>query len=236
VSFDLPLFFGFLGIGAVLCASIALTATRTVPRMLAIWRGPKQQPKIALTIDDGPTPTTPALLDALHAHGVPASFFCIGTRLEQQEAIARRVLAEGHELCNHTYSHSRRFAMKGEIFARDELMKGDRVLQRMGACEQSRRYARAVAGIVSPPVGRAAKLLGMKLVHWTASARDGGPIVVPVPAALKRLERGLVPGGILVIHDRPGQKTAELIGPLADAAKARGLTFVALSELLDLYA
>ena len=123
--------------------------------------------------------------------------------------------------------------MRGEIFAREELLRADALLAALGASQASRRYARAVAGIVSPPVGRAAKSLGMRLVHWTATARDGGPVRVSVGRALKRLRPGLVPGGILVIHDRPGQPAAALIGPLVAEAKARGLSFVTLSELLS---
>lgn len=229
--FDVDLAIVFWIVGFTLCASIAVTATRAMPRLLAIWRGPKTA-VVALTIDDGPTPQTTALLDALKQHGVPASFFCIGARLEAEQDLAARAIREGHELCNHTYSHSPRFALRGEIFARDEMLRGDAVLRAAGASEASRHYVRAVAGIVSPPVARAARLLGKRLVHWTASARDGGPVPVSVATAVKRLSPGLIPGGILVIHDRPGQPTAELIGPLAAAAKARGLRFVRLSDLL----
>lgn len=228
---DLPLVLGFWTLGALLCASIAITATRSLPRRYAIWRGPKA-PHVALTIDDGPTQMSPELLDALREHGVRASFFCIGARLEHDRQMAERAMAEGHELCNHTYSHSRRFAMRGEIFARDEMLKGDSVLRELGASEKSRQYVRAVAGIVSPPVGRAARLLGKRLVHWTASARDGGPMQVGVERAVRRLQPGLIPGGILVIHDRPDQSAAKLIGPLVEEARRRGLSFVTLSELL----
>ncbi|MCC6808689.1 MAG: polysaccharide deacetylase family protein [Deltaproteobacteria bacterium] len=226
------LLIGFWFLGAALCASIAITATRTVPRLMAIWRAVPVA-KIALTIDDGPSAASAELLDALKTHGVPATFFCIGARLEAAPALAKRALGEGHELCNHTFSHSRRFAVRGEIFAREELLRADALLAALGASHASRRYARAVAGIVSPPVGRAAKSLGMRLVHWTATARDGGPVRVSVGRALKRLRPGLVPGGILVIHDRPGQPAAALIGPLVAEAKARGLSFVTLSELLS---
>jgi peptidoglycan/xylan/chitin deacetylase (PgdA/CDA1 family) len=225
------LLFGFLAIGALLCMSIAVTATRAMPRLYATWRGPPAK-KVALTIDDSPTEASASLLDALKQSGVRASFFCIGERLAKERAIAARVLSEGHEICNHTYSHSRRFAMRGEIFARDEMLKGDTALREVGADDRSRRYVRAVAGIVSPPVGRAAKLLGKTLVHWTASARDGGPVPVTVETAMKRLAPGLVPGGILVIHDRPGQPAKDLIAPLAAACRDRGLELCRLSDLL----
>jgi peptidoglycan/xylan/chitin deacetylase (PgdA/CDA1 family) len=230
---DVQLLLGFWLIGALLVVSIALTALRTVPQKMAVWRAPITARRVALTIDDGPTSDSAALLDALAASGVRASFFCIATRLEQNQAIGERALREGHELCNHTYSHSRRFAMRGEQFASEEIARADAVLARFGASAQSRRYVRAVAGICSPPVGRAAKRLGKRLVHWTATARDGGPLRVSTEQALARLRPGLVPGGILVIHDRPGQPTAALIAPLVAEAKKLGLEFVPLSDLLS---
>ena len=228
---DVQLLMGFWLIGASLCLSIAATATVAIPRKMAIWRAAPSR-RVALTIDDGPTVESGALPDALRDQGVPASFFCIGKRLEQHKGMAARALAEGHELCNHTYSHSSRFALAGELFARDEIERADAVLIALGADPRSRRYVRAVAGICSPPVGRAAKALGKTLVHWTATARDGGPLSVSTEQALNRLRPGLVPGGILVIHQRLGQPTAALIAPLAAEAKSRGLEFVLLSSLL----
>jgi len=62
---------------------------------------------IALTFDDGPDPTwTPQILDVLRRHGVPATFFVTGVNAASHPALLRRIAAEGHELGNHTTSHS----------------------------------------------------------------------------------------------------------------------------------
>lgn len=62
---------------------------------------------IALTFDDGPDPTwTPQLLDVLHRHGVPATFFVTGAAAAQHPGLVRRMVAEGHELGNHTTTHA----------------------------------------------------------------------------------------------------------------------------------
>ena len=68
--------------------------------------GRRDQPRIALTFDDGPDPAhTPALLDALAELGVKATFFVVGEEVDANPELVRRMVAEGHELGNHTYSH-----------------------------------------------------------------------------------------------------------------------------------
>ncbi len=64
--------------------------------------------KITLTFDNGPTPdTTPAVLDTLTRHGLLATFCVLGHRIAAREAraCAERAHAEGHWICNHTWTH-----------------------------------------------------------------------------------------------------------------------------------
>jgi peptidoglycan/xylan/chitin deacetylase (PgdA/CDA1 family) len=69
--------------------------------------GPRSSRSIYLTFDDGPHPEhTPRLLDALAEHGIRATFFVIGREAERHPAIVRRIVAEGHEIGNHTWSHA----------------------------------------------------------------------------------------------------------------------------------
>lgn len=58
-----------------------------------------------MTFDDGPTPATPALLDALAADNIKATFFIIGSQAIQFPEILRRIHTEGHQLAVHTWSH-----------------------------------------------------------------------------------------------------------------------------------
>ncbi|MFM7375971.1 MAG: polysaccharide deacetylase family protein, partial [Chthoniobacterales bacterium] len=64
------------------------------------------RPIVALTFDDGPHPElTPKLLDILRQNGVRATFYVIGRNVETYPDIARRIVAEGHEIANHSWSH-----------------------------------------------------------------------------------------------------------------------------------
>src|SRR5437867_2629105 len=64
------------------------------------------RPALSLTFDDGPHPVhTPRLLDRLAEYGIRGTFFVIGERVAAQPAIARRIVEEGHDIGNHTWSH-----------------------------------------------------------------------------------------------------------------------------------
>ncbi len=71
----------------------------------SVYRGPGRRRSIALTFDDGPSQSTPALLDYLNAQGVKATFFQCGMNVRRLPHIAGQVAAAGHQLGNHTYSH-----------------------------------------------------------------------------------------------------------------------------------
>src|SRR5689334_23154277 len=73
--------------------------------------------RLVLTFDDGPGPSTPALLDVLAAAKVRATFFVLGSNLEQRRDVAIRAAREGHELGNHTFSHARPDAIDHATFA-----------------------------------------------------------------------------------------------------------------------
>ena len=69
---------------------------------------------MAITIDDGPEPeVTGRVLDVLDEHGARATFFCIGERVERHPALARSIVARGHEIGNHSYRHRMSFSLLG---------------------------------------------------------------------------------------------------------------------------
>ena len=77
-----------------------------MPTPFVIHRSGDVQGKLALTFDDGPDPEwTPQILDILKAKGVKASFFVIGVNAESYPDLVQRIVAEGHDLGNHTFTH-----------------------------------------------------------------------------------------------------------------------------------
>ena len=63
------------------------------------------QKRVALTFDDAPTPQTLRVLALLKQYRIPATFYAVGSQLERYPEIARSIVADGHELGNHSYSH-----------------------------------------------------------------------------------------------------------------------------------
>ena len=122
-------------------------------------------PVVAITFDDGPSPdTTPRVLDALRDADARATFFILGRHAEQHPKIVERMVREGHEIANHTYSHGILvFAGAREITR--ELLRTHRLLLASGAPPP--RLFRAPHGFRNPVVVRVARRLGYRVVGWT---------------------------------------------------------------------
>src|SRR6266852_2387001 len=73
----------------------------------SVYRGPASRHAIALTFDDGPSESTPALLRVLADHDIPATFFQCGANVERLPEIACEVVRRGHEIGNHSHTHPR---------------------------------------------------------------------------------------------------------------------------------
>src|SRR5260370_36395086 len=104
--FPLPMIAGAgsvaVGAAGVYYAAIAVRSQWLGP---SDWRGRTDTSSVALTFDDGPTEDTGRILDVLGAHGLKATFFMLGRQVKLFPQIARRVVDEGHEVGNHSYSH-----------------------------------------------------------------------------------------------------------------------------------
>ena len=73
----------------------------------ALWRMNRHERSVYLTFDDGPIPeATPFILDVLKEHGVHATFFMVGDNVRKHPELYQRIIAEGHQVGNHTHNHS----------------------------------------------------------------------------------------------------------------------------------
>ena len=79
-----------------------------VKKMFSNFQWNSETEKVMLTFDDGPNPnTTKLILNELEKHSVKSIFFCVGENLERYPEITKEILASGHEIGNHTFSHQR---------------------------------------------------------------------------------------------------------------------------------
>ena len=194
-----------------------------------ISKVPSDEPLVALTFDDGPNPeATPAILDALAARGVQASFFILGRHAERWPNLVRRIAAEGHAVCNHGYHH-RKLHFKSPGYVRDDLQLGTRAIT--DACGVRPKFFRAPHGFRSPWVTAIANSLGQRTVGWSRgvwdSSRPGVDVIV------ERSVRAARPGAILLLHDGDGydssgdrMQTARAVPLIVDRIREAGLRFV----------
>ncbi|BDG25332.1 polysaccharide deacetylase family protein [Thermus thermophilus] len=201
-------------------------ASRLGYRGGVIYHGNPRQPYAALTFDDAPHPLfTPLLLDTLRRLGLKATFFVIGRNAEAYPYFVRDLVAQGHELGNHTYHHVRLPGLPEEV-VREEILACNEVLLRLTG--KSPRYFRPPGGRYDRTVLRVARELGLTTVFWTD---DPGDYAGLAPGVLEaRLQAHLRPGGIVLLHDNV-RATLEVLPAFARLAEKRGLTLGPLSSL-----
>jgi len=193
--------------------------------------GSRDRRQIALTFDDGPDPArTPALLDALAELHVPATFFLLGSRVEESPELARRIAREGHELGNHTFHHPYLPLRRSRTVA-GELATTDAAIARATGIVPA--LARPPYGGRSPANVRAFEKLGKRVVLWDVNSFDWKG--APAPDIASRVLARVRPGSIVLMHDARdgGEVTVEAVRMLVPELRARGYELVTCSQMLE---
>jgi peptidoglycan/xylan/chitin deacetylase (PgdA/CDA1 family) len=161
-------------------------------------RLPTREPVAWLTIDDGPSDETPAILDLLDAHGAKATFFLVGERAAARPELARDIARRGHEIGNHSARHPQAwFWALPPARMRAEIGDAQRTLAAITG--EAPRWFRAVVGMANPFVAAPLREHGLARVAWSARGYDA---VLRDPAAVvARIERDLAPGAIVLLHE-----------------------------------
>lgn len=199
---------------------------------LFICRGKTGQRRVALTFDDGPDArSTPALLDLLRDAGVPVAFFCVGERVAANRELAARMVREGHLLENHSYCHSNATNFYGAARLRSELEKTQAVVREAAGVAPT--LFRPPMGLSNPNVFRAARAAGLKVIGWSVRSLD--TIIPDSERVVRRVLRGLRPGGIILLHDGniPAERLVLTVRLLLARLKAEGYEVVRLDKLLE---
>lgn len=175
-----------------------------------------------LTIDDGPTEDTIAVLDMFDAHDVKATFFVKGVLAERHPELIREIIARGHSVANHTHTHpaaSFWCALPGRVAA--ELDECNRALSTATGAHPS--WFRAPVGIKNPAVHPALIRRGMRLIGWTARGFDA--VLQDPEQVLARILPAVRPGAIVVLH-QGREHSLRVLERVVIALKERGYVFV----------
>jgi len=211
-----------------------------------LWRGPTSNRVVALTFDDGPkAPFTQDLISALRGLGVKATFFVVGNSIEKEPDLLRQISDAGHELANHSYSHSD-FTRLSDAQVNAEVTKTQTLIFRY--TQQRTRWFRPPGGNTDARVQGLLGKLGIITVMWTINAEDYTvrnqrfPIRNEVKDlkgryssdyagdVVQRVLAKASPGSIVLMHNG-GDATLAALPQIVAALRERGYGFVTLSEL-----
>ncbi len=196
---------------------------------------PGQGKQLALTYDDGPNdPYTLQLLDVLAKHDVKATFFVIGSFAEQRPDIVRRMVAEGHEIGNHTFMHPVLSLCDGDN-VKHELTRCEKALK--GAGVENVKLFRPPFGARRPGTLRVARAMGYVPVMWSVTCYDWKATTADLVEA--HAVRGITGGDVILLHDGGHKRmgtdrshTVEATERIIRRYKEQGFEFVTVGGMM----
>jgi len=192
-------------------------------------RLPTTEPVAWLTIDDGPSGDTPAMLELLAAYGARATFFVVAERARARPELVRDIVRRGHTLGNHSASHpSAWFWALGPRRMAREIEQAQATLREVAGVTP--RWFRAVVGMANPFVSAPLRKLGLARVAWSARGYDA--INANPASVVARIDRDLAPGAIVLLHEGAAHgRNVETVALLLQRLRERGYRCVLPEDL-----
>ncbi len=191
------------------------------------------KPEVALTFDDGPSVRfTPEVLAILKERGIKATFFLTGKETEENLPQARMIVSDGHQVGNHSYTHSN-MALMGLARVGDEIERTD-------AAIRAASYEGEI--MFRPPYGK--KLFALpfylsrherKTIMWDVEPESYPDIAEDAAALAKHVIEHTKNGSILIMHVmyRSREASRQALPLIIDGLRQRGFEFVTVSQLLE---
>jgi peptidoglycan/xylan/chitin deacetylase (PgdA/CDA1 family) len=192
-----------------------------------ISHGLRNSKKVALAFDDGPFVYTNGILDTLAAYNAKATFFLVGIQVEKFPKIAARIVAEGHQVGNHSYSHK----LLTEIDRTALHLQIDKAMNVIYETVQ------VLPTVFRPPYrGYNDEILeyvnsaGMTLVLWDVDPKDWGTSSASL--VKERIMSHIRAGSIITLHDL-SKGTRGGLASLIESLQADGYQLVTVGELIE---
>jgi peptidoglycan/xylan/chitin deacetylase (PgdA/CDA1 family) len=228
------------GLIAVIGLPLAAVGVRTVAHARSFQLFGQIVPRVAtarmivaLTFDDGPNDAVvDSIITILAVRGVHATFFVVGNELVRAPKAAAKLLAAGHELGNHSYSH-RPLAFMSPGRIRSEVVRTDSAIRARG-------YKGAI--LFRPPYG--VKLIGLPrflarsgrpTIMWDIEPDSYADVAATSDGIVRHVLERVRPGSIIVLHIWYPKRSTSLhaVGPLIDSLQARGYFVGSAGDLLN---
>jgi len=199
----------------------------------SVWRGKPGRRAIALTFDDGPSPSTSALLEILAQYHARATFFQVGQSAATMPDISKAVFQAGHEIGNHSHTHPN-FALKSASYIDSEFTRAQQAIIDAVGCAPA--FLRAPYGVRWPGFHKMQHHLGLTGVMWSIIGLDWK---LPAEAIAQRVLRRAKDGDIICLHDGRGtlkdpdvKSTLEAVRRIMPALLEKGYHFETVTQLL----
>ena len=168
-----------------------------------VSRGQPGTTGIAITFDDGPSPSsTPIVLDLLARHKLQATFFVVGENAVNYPELIRKIVAEGHSIGNHSWRHDYFLMLRSQKTLGEDIRKTQQMLRQSGVRPL---LFRPPAGIIGPRLAKILVQEQLTAVTYSCRAFDRGNRNIHNLAA--KILKKLHPGDIVMLHDlQPYQK------------------------------
>ena len=184
---------------------------------------------VALTLDDGPGKHADLVLDILAQKNVRATFFLNGSMMREFPGHAERIVREGHQVGNHTWSHPR-MVFKWPATIRSEVERTDAEIRRFG-------YRGEIQ--FRPPFGKKLVALpwylyrhGRRTIMWDVEPETYPEVAARADTIVAHVLQNTRPGSIILLHPMWHAQTRAAMPPIIDGLRARGYTFVTVDDLL----
>ncbi|WP_411757394.1 polysaccharide deacetylase family protein [Streptomyces venezuelae] len=160
---------------------------------------------VNITIDDGPDPRwTPRVLEVLRRHDVRATFCMVGPQAKAHPDLVKKVVADGHRLCDHTMNHDTAMDKKPVAYQEAQILEAKKLIEEAAGGGAKVEYYRAPGGAFTPDSRRIAAAHGMRPLGWNVDTKDfDKPGAAAIVSAVKR-EIGN--GPTVLFHDGGGNR------------------------------
>ncbi|MEM8531832.1 MAG: polysaccharide deacetylase family protein [Chloroflexota bacterium] len=202
--------------------------------LILIRRGTPERPWVALTLDGGAgAEPVPRMLDVLDERDIQITFFLTGVWVEEHPELAQRIVDDGHEVANHSYSHSD-FTQLSDDAIRQELADTEAIVRETTGVS-SRPFFRPPYGAYDDRILRLVQEEGYISIYWTLDSLDSFGEPKTADFLVERVTTTLTPaeshGAIILVHCG-NDTTADALPRILDQFAAMGLEIKKLSEVI----
>ncbi len=186
--------------------------------------------RVALTFDDGPgRPETNEVLDVLQRHGVPATFFLLGSNIPGNRDIVERIVSEGHTVASHTTNHPDLRTLTDEELRAEMLTLENEVY---GITGLRTALMRPPYGFIDTNVIEQLRSMDYKVIKWSVDTNDWRDM--DLDTVLINTIPNIRDGSIILMHDNlENSVTKEVLPEIIHSLRSQGYSFVTVDELLE---